>query len=307
MPARLNKTKKISDLGEFGFIELIKKNMAIFGSVIKGIGDDAAVVSSVKNKEILLTTDMLLEGVHFTLKMPASGIGHKAMAVNISDIAAMGGLPRYALVSLGVPQNFSWKILSAIYQGMNNTALKFGVSIVGGDTIKSDKLIINVAMVGVADKNKIVLRSGAKPKDKIFVTGLLGNSLKSGRHLTFTPRMKESQYLIKNFKPTSMIDISDGIIGDLGHIIKESHAGAILYENAIPRHKGATLKNALYDGEDFELLFTLPARESQKLKAVKTPFHFYEIGEITEDKGKMLLLDKKSILKNIHQKGYTHF
>ncbi|MBF0522697.1 MAG: thiamine-phosphate kinase [Candidatus Omnitrophica bacterium] len=299
--------KNISSVGEFGFIDLIRKRMSTSGSVLKGIGDDAAVVSLSPGKKMLLTTDMLLEGAHFTLTMPPSGIGHKAMAVNISDIAAMGGVPKYALVSLGAPPNLPLDYLLKIYQAMDKTAQQYGVSIVGGDTIKSSKLIINVAMVGEADEEKIVYRSGAKVGDRIFVTGRLGSSLKSGRHLTFVPRLKESQYLVKHFKPTAMIDISDGLVGDLGHILKESRVGAVLSEDAIPRYPDASLKNALYDGEDFELIFTVPFKQAEKLKRIKMPFRFYEIGEITDQERQCSIVGKDGVRQKITVKGYTHF
>lgn len=307
MPARLNKKSTLAQLGEFGFIEWIKKNTTVSGSVIKGIGDDAAVIALTEKKRILLTTDMLLEDVHFTLKMPIGKIGYKAIAVNISDIAAMGGVPKYILVSLGVPARTRARWIFDLYQAMHQTALKFGTCLVGGDTIRSDKTIINIAMMGESQKDKIIFRSGARPQDKIFVTGKLGNSFKSGRHLSFTPRVKESQYLVKYFKPTAMIDVSDGLLGDLGHILQESHVSAILNENKIPRQPSATLENALYDGEDFELLFTLSALDSQRLRKIKTPFSFYPIGEIIKGTGQIFLRNEKEVLRNYCPKSYTHF
>jgi thiamine-monophosphate kinase len=258
MPARSVKKVKLSDLGEFGLIERIKKQAGSFPSGIKGIGDDTAVVPLSSTKHLLLTTDMLLEGVHFTLKMPAAAIGHKAIASSISDIAAMGGVPKYAVVSLGVPASVSWPVVSKIYQGMQRTAKKFGVGIVGGDTVKSKKIIINVALTGEVKKSEVIYRSGAHVGDQVFVTGPLGKSLLSGWHLCFNPRAIEAQYLVKKYKPTAMIDISDGVIADLGHILSESRVGAVIDEDLIPKRRGAQLKEALYDGEDFELLFTLP-------------------------------------------------
>ncbi|MDP8213001.1 MAG: thiamine-phosphate kinase [Candidatus Zapsychrus exili] len=307
MPVKKNKNTKFSVLGEFGFIDLIKKNVSLGSSVITGIGDDTAVVSVSKSKKTLLTTDMLVEGVHFTKDMPLWGIGHKALACSISDIAAMGGVPKHALVSVGIPVFLSWKFMYQVYQAMEATAAKFGVSIVGGDTVKADKIIINVALTGEAKSEDIIFRSGAKPKDKIFVTGSLGNSLKNEKHLRFVPRIKESKYLVKNFKPSSMTDISDGLIADLGHILKESKVGALIYENSIPFAEGAGINNALHDGEDFELIFTLSPEKAEELKKTKSPFKFSQVGEITASKGRCLMLDKRGKKRSVLDKGYVHF
>ncbi|MBI5150266.1 MAG: thiamine-phosphate kinase [Candidatus Omnitrophica bacterium] len=294
---------KLSQLGEFGLIDLLKKYKGGGASVIKGIGDDTAVVPLDAKRYLLLTTDMLMEGVHFKRSAPPRSIGHKALACSISDIAAMGGLPRYALVSLGVPGNLSWAFVRDLYQGMDTLARKFGIAIVGGDTIKSARLVINVALTGEVNKTDVVYRNGARPGDRIFVTGALGKSLSTGRHLKFTPRVKESQYLVRHVKPTSMIDISDGLTADLGHILEESKAGAVLEEKRIPRRAGAGLRQALYDGEDFELLFTVPARKAALLRKNK----FYPIGEIVARGRGLSLQDKTGKLTKIRPRGYTHF
>lgn len=288
--------KKLSDIGEFGLIGSLRKQFA-------AVGDDTAVLPFGKDKFQLFTTDMIVEGAHFTLKSPAVKIGHKAMASNISDIAAMGGKPTFAVVSLGVSPQTSVQFVKDLYNGMRNVGRKFGVAIVGGDTVKSNKLIINVALLGEVPKNRLVTRAGAQQGDWIFVSGPLGGSLKSGRHLTFTPRVKESQFLAK-FQPTAMIDISDGLAADLGHILEESKAGAIVYEHKIPLNRGATLNNALYDGEDFELLFTVPPAAGKKLINDKR-FHF--IGEIVDKKNGLTLVDRTWKSKRLPFKGFAHF
>lgn len=275
MPATL------SQIGEFGFIDLIRSKMKLSSSVLKGIGDDAALVQSPKNKILVLTTDMLVEGVHFTKDMPAQGIGHKALGCNVSDIAAMGGRPLYALVSLGISGKIPLSFIKKIYEGMERLARRYKISIVGGDTVKSDKMIINVALIGEVNSRQAVLRSGAKVGDWIFVSGPLGKSLSSQWHLKFTPRLKESQYLIKYFRPTAMIDVSDGLAADLGHILEESRVGGVLEEVKIPRRSKASLQNALYDGEDFELIFTLPPNRAKKLLK-SSLYQFYCIGEIVK-------------------------
>lgn len=294
---------KLFQLGEFGLIDLLKRYKGSGAAVIKGIGDDTAVVPLDAKRYLLLTTDMLMEGVHFERKTPPRLIGRKALACSISDIAAMGGVPRYALVSLGVPGNLPWAFVRDLYKGMDTLAREFGVGIVGGDMIKSAKVVINIALTGETGKDEVVYRSGARPGDLIFVTGPLGKSLSTGWHLKFIPRIKEAQYLVRRVKPTSMIDISDGLAADLGHILEESKVGAILEEKNIPRRAGATLRQALYDGEDFELLLTVSRRKAALLKRHK----FYPIGEIVQRTKGLMLRDANQKLMKIALRGYTHF
>lgn len=275
---------KLSQLGEFGLIDVLKKYAPVSKDVIKGIGDDAAVLPFNKREYLLFTTDMLYEGTHFTRRMPPRGIGHKALASNISDIAAMGGWPTYAVVSIGVPKNLPVRFVKEVYQGMRLVAGSFDVSIVGGDTIKSDKIVINVAMLGLVEKKKLVTRAGAQAGDWIFVTGPLGGSLQSGRHLNFIPRLAQARFLVAKFKPSAMIDISDGLSGDLNHILEESKAGARLDYASIPRQRGVSLSGALNDGEDFELVFTLGPRKARGLmdwQMRHKSFYFYPVGTIT--------------------------
>ena len=301
-------SQALSTIGEFGLIDLLKKKIKISRRVIQGIGDDTAVVSFDSQKYLLLTTDMLTEGVHFTKKMPAFWIGHKALACNLSDIAAMGGWPRYALVSLGIPASLSVDFVKDLYIGMEKLARKFGVSIVGGDTNKSGKIVINVALAGEVKKKDLVLRQGAREGDQIFVTGALGRSFKSGRHLKFMPRLLEARYLVENFKLTSMIDISDGLAADLGHILEASSVGARLWENQIPRRAKAALPDALYDGEDFELIFTLPRAEADRLfKSKNSKFLFYPIGEIVSFQEGLKLITKQGKIVSLKKKGFAHF
>lgn len=300
--------KALSKLGEFGLIDLIRRMVNEGKGVIKGIGDDTAVLSYNARKHLLFTTDMLAEGVHFTRAMGGRSIGYKALACNISDIAAMGGCPTFAVISLGVPPNLEVGFALDIYKGMNILAKKFKVAIVGGDTIKSAKIIINVALLGEVIKHRLVTRAGAKIGDMIFITGPLGRSLQTGKHICFTPRLKESQYLVKNFKPTAMIDISDGLAADLGHILEESRGGAVIHGAQVPRNKNASLDQALFDGEDFELLFTLPRTQGQRLlKTRHNPFRFYPIGEIVHRNQGLSLLDPKGRKRNLLSKGFKHF
>lgn len=289
----------VSKLGEFGLINLIKKIVPVSKDVVKGIGDDTAVLPLTKKSYLLFTTDMFAEDVHFTRKDKACLIGHKALACNISDIVSMGGMPTHALVSLGLPKTCSIDFVKELYQGLGQLARQFGVSIVGGDTIKSEKTIINVALLGEVKRKNLVTRAGAEAGDIIFVSGPLGGSLSSGRHLTFTPRLAQAQFLVNQFKPTSMMDISDGLGGDLNHILEQSKVGAKLWEEAIPRNKNVTLNQAMNDGEDFELLFTLSPRTAKRLQdwqERQKAFYFYPIGQITSNRK-----------QRQNGKSFTHF
>ena len=299
---------KISQIGEFGLINLIRKNSFSTKDVVKGIGDDTAVLSVGGSCHQLFTTDMLLEDVHFTRKENARAIGHKALACNISDIAAMGGLPSAAVISLGLPAEVEIDFVKEIYRGINALAKRFSVAIVGGDTVRSEKIIINVALLGWVKKQELVTRSGARQGDMIFVTGPLGKSFETGKHLSFTPRVAESQFLVKRFLPTAMIDISDGLSVDLGHILKESRVGAYLWEEKIPKTKGATLSQALSDGEDFELLFTVSQKTGKQLmRRRKDQLQFYPIGEIIDSPKRLKFLDNAGKEKDFPLIGYKHF
>ncbi|MBF0484485.1 MAG: thiamine-monophosphate kinase [Candidatus Omnitrophica bacterium] len=298
---------RLSNLGEFGLIDRLSKVCLCSNSVVKGIGDDAAVVQGSGKKKMLFTTDMLLEDVHFTHKMPGFLIGKKALACNISDIAAMGGIPKYAVISLGISGKEDSHMIEEIYRGISAMAKKFKVDVVGGDTVSAHKLIINIALTGEVLSREIVYRNGAKVGDKIFVTGQLGNSFKSGHHLTFTPRLAESQFLVKKYHPHSMIDISDGLVSDLGHILEQSKVGACLYEDQIPLRKGARVGDAFKDGEDFELLFTVSAEKARYLRKVKK-FPMYEIGEILPLESGYFLQDDNSRREKLSAlTGYRHF
>ncbi len=302
--------KSIDRLGEFGLIDSIRKYQYPSSRVVEGIGDDAAVLKLDARRYQLLTTDMLVEGVHFLRDASARQVGHKALACNISDIAAMGGLPTHAVISLGLPSGLPARYVSQLYEGMSALARKFDVSIVGGDTVRADTLVINIALLGEVEKKHLVLRRGACPGDVIFVTGPLGNTLHSGRHLTFLPRVKEARFLVENYKPSAMMDISDGLAGDLGHLLKASRVGAVIDEIRIPLNPGAGLNSALSGGEDFELLFTLPAARAHSLAcsaAGKKGFSFIQVGVIIKGPARISLRDRQGVLKTISASGYKHF
>ncbi len=296
----------ISKIGEFGLIDRIRKLIKAESSVIKGPGDDCAVVKFDKENYLLLTCDMLVEGVDFTRKAKSYLIGRKALAVSLSDIAACGGRPRYALVSLGLPKSSPLSLALGICRGLVRLAKEYKVNIVGGDLSRADKITLNVSIVGIVKKKQLVLRSGARPGDIIFVTGALGGSI-YGKHLTFIPRLREAEYLVNNFKPHAMIDISDGLAQDLRHIAQESRVGALVYEDLIPVSKQAKgTHDALYSGEDFELLFTLPPDEARRLLRKKKAV-FRPIGKIVLKEYGLKIIDKSNREIALMHKGYRHF
>ena len=292
---------------ELKFIDnLQRKNMPKNKLTFMGIGDDCAVLEYNKNEYILWASDMLISGTHFNLgKDNLEGIGHKAIAVNISDITAMGGKAKCVLVSIGIPKNFTINKINKIYKGINKLCNKYGIDVVGGDTNKSHHLVIDVSIIGIAKKENLVLRNGAKKGDVIFVTGPIRNGKKE--HLSFLPRTIEAEILIGKYKVNSMIDTSDGLALDLSRICSASKKGALIYEDYLPLPRGLTVEDALYYGESFELLFTMGKKEAVKLiKNKKYNKHFYVIGEITSN-GKMHIMDSLKKKRKIEPKGYNHF
>lgn len=297
---------KLSDIGEFGFIDRIRGRIKTDASVICGSGDDCAVLAFNKKYYQLYTCDMIVEGVDFLATADPYLVGRKAIAINISDIAACGGFPRHCVVSLAAPKSISVRYLDKLCDGLLAMAREFNVNLVGGDMSSARQLMINVSMLGLVEKKHCVLRSKAKPADIICVTGALGGSYK-GKHLDFTPRVRESCTLVRDFGVTSMIDISDGLLQDLGHIMSASNVGATLLAEAIPLQKEAKdLSDALYSGEDFELLFTLPVHQAKKL-FLREPDLCTPIGCITRKEEGLRVLDAFGRKIPLHGKGYTHF
>ncbi|MDP3790842.1 MAG: thiamine-phosphate kinase [Candidatus Omnitrophota bacterium] len=302
---------RIKNIGEIELIKRLAKNFRLDNSVVKGSGDDTAVLKWDKNNYLLFTCDMTIEDVHFKLtKATPFQIGWKALARNISDIAAMGGVPKHAVVSLGIHSGLDVSIADGICKGLKAAADGFGVNIVGGDMSESKKIVIDVSLIGQAKKKNLALRSGAKPGDLILVTGSFGGSIR-GKHLNFMPRVRESQDIVNNFKVNSMIDVSDGLALDLYRIMKASRVGSCIYEESIPLSRDAvSLKNALYDGEDYELLFTMGAKEAEKLlrrNFSKAGTRISLIGEITDKKYGYKIIREKGKEEGIKVKGYTHF
>jgi thiamine-monophosphate kinase len=270
--------KRVRDIGEFGLIRQLSKNIPL-------AGDDCAVLPG----GLLLTCDPVVEGIHFLPAAPPRQIGWKAMARNLSDIAAMGGTPEWAVVSIGLRPTTPVRWVTELYAGMHAVAGKFGCRIVGGDTTHVQrKQFIVVTLLGKAERP--VLRTGSKIGDSVFVTGTLG----TGRHLTFTPRIKEARWLVRHFDIHAMIDLSDGLASDAQHL----GVGMDLVAAEIP----GKLPAALTRGEDFELLFTLDPRDVTALrKKWKFPIKLTEIGRVVRGRG--VRLDGRLLTA----KGYDHF
>ncbi len=282
--------------------------MARQDTCVLGIGDDAAVLKHPSSRDYLLfTTDMLAEDVHFRRGDSPDAVGHKSLACNISDIAAMGGLPQAAVVSLALPGDVRRNYVRGVYRGMNRLARHFGVDVCGGDIIRNDKIVINVALIGRVRRERWITRGGACPGDFLFVSGPLGGSVKTGRHLRFLPRVHEARYLARYYRPSAMIDVSDGLSTDLHHILAASGCGAVVYETLIPRRGGAALRQALNEGEDYELLFALPRDKAERImRRRRLPVTVYCIGQTIAPKGKCLLVTKDRRVRRLKPEGFTH-
>ncbi|MDP3041613.1 MAG: thiamine-phosphate kinase [Candidatus Omnitrophota bacterium] len=297
---------RLKDIGEFGLIKRFQKKIKINSSVVKGSGDDCAVLKLNKSSYQLFTCDMIVEGVDFFKTADLRLVGRKALAVSISDIAACGGIPQHAVVALGLSGNMQVHQIDRLAKGLLDLAGKFNINIVGGDISASSKLIIDVSMLGVVQKNKLCLRQGARAGDLIMVTGEFGGAIK-GKHLKFTPRLKEAQFLVNNFKINAMIDVSDGLVADLGHILKQSSVGAVLYASLIPLSKQAQgMEEALCSGEEFELLFTVSRGQASKI-IQSAKYCFKVIGEIMPEAFGLRLINSKNEYSKLKFQGYRHF
>lgn len=274
--------------GEFGFIDWVRRRSPDGPGVRVGPGDDCAVLEPPK-RPLLVTTDMLMDGVDFVLaEVGGRRAGRKAMAANLSDIAAMAGRPTAAVVSVALPKADARSLAEDLFLGLQEMAAAFGVPIVGGDTNTwNGPLAVSVTALGEATGRGPVLRDGATPGDWLFVTGPLGGSI-LGRHLDFTPRVREAQALHAAVGLRAMIDLSDGLAADLNHILEESGCGAVLFADAVPVSEAAVergrqtgrppLAHALGDGEDFELAFAVSPEDGAKLLAAP-PVPVWKVGE----------------------------
>lgn len=335
----------LGTLGEFGLIDRVTKNLKIrYDNTIKGVGDDAAVIDA-GDEAILVSTDMLIEGIHFDLMYhPLKHLGYKSVVVNLSDIYAMNAHPQQITISLGLSNRFSVEALDEFYEGVKAACDLYHVDLVGGDTCSSDKgMAISVTAIGRAKKEDIVYRSGAKVGDIICVTGDLGAAylglqlLEREKQIFLSqpgiqPDLEEQNYLIERqlkpearkdiieylaangIKPTSMIDISDGLASEIKHICKASGVGAFVEETHIPvkheselmalKFKLDPLTCALNGGEDYELLFTADPALLDKLKVMPD---IYLAGEIVKAEDGATLHTSGGNIKELIAQGWGHF
>lgn len=269
----------MSSLGDIGEDALVKRLIEQLGdgcandeSIILGPGDDCAVVDLAKRGQCdqyqLLKTDSMVEGIHYLADTPAAKVGWKAIARVISDFGAMGGLPSHLLITIAMPPEKSVSYLEKLYQGMQRCASAYGATICGGETSAvpaNAAAVISVAGTGWVEKSRCIRRSGGKRGDLILVTGKLGGSIR-GKHLSFSPRVEEARWLTEHFRVNSMMDLSDGLGSDLPRLAAASQCGYLLNEQSLPLNKACDISQAIGDGEDYELLFTISARSVGQLE-----------------------------------------
>jgi thiamine-monophosphate kinase len=336
---------ELSSLGEFGLIERIQNQFQnTLSSTIKGIGDDAAVIDSQADFYTLLSTDMLVEGVHFDLTyVPLKHLGYKAVAVNVSDIAAMNGIPEQITVSVALSNRFSIEAIDELYAGIQTACEAYNIDLVGGDTTSTRSgLIISVSVLGKVAKDKIAYRSGAKPNDVICVTGDLGAAYAGLQVLErekqeflanpdMQPQLSEKEYVVgrqlkpegrtdiihelaeAGITPTAMIDISDGLASEILHLCHQSGTGAAIFEEHLPiddqtfltaeELKISPLTMALNGGEDYELLFTIKQSDYEKVKKI-TEISF--IGYMTDQPQTVELITKAQTHVPMQAQGWQH-
>jgi thiamine-monophosphate kinase len=252
----------LAEFGEDALIATLSRGLQPGAKVRVGPGDDCAVVGARRAARWeLLKADAVVEGVHFLSNDDPRRVGWKALCRAISDVAAMGGVPEHALITLAVSREVQVAWLKALYAGLRRAARKFAVSIVGGETSRSPgPLFVNVTIAGWVERSRCVLRSTGRAGDVLFVTGCLGGS-RAGKHLDFTPRLAEARWLVAHFKPRAMMDLSDGLAADLPRLARASGCGFKLDEGRVPVTRGCTLAQAFGDGEDFELLLAVAPRD----------------------------------------------
>ena len=341
----MNTTKRteISSVGEFGLIERLTKEITLTNKESKtGAGDDAAVLQFSNDEEVLVSTDLFMEGIHFDLTyFPLRHLGYKAVVANISDIYAMNGTPKQITVSLALSRKFCIEDVEELYAGIRLACQTYGIDIVGGDTTSSlTGLAISITAIGTAPKGTVVKRNGAKETDLICVTGNLGAAYMGLQLLErekiatagkdIQPDFQGKEYILERqlkpearrevieklreegIKPTSMIDISDGLSSELMHICKQSGAGCRIYEERIPiDYQTAIMAEelnlnvvtcALNGGEDFELLFTVPIADHEKVAAMK---EVRIIGHIVSDSMGLALITRDGVEMELKAQGWT--
>jgi thiamine-monophosphate kinase len=327
----------LREIGEFGLINQIRKWITSSDpALIQGIGDDVAVIE-MESKVLLVTTDILIEDIHFNRSwIDPYSLGSKALAVNLSDIAAMGGIPKYFLISIGLPKNLPLSFISSFYRGLKKEAKRFRVELIGGDTSLSQKIVINICLLGEGRKRDLLFRKGARVGDDLFVSGTLGDAalglkilqekkkIKGAeglikKHLSPCPRVKMGQAIAKHHWATAMIDVSDGLLIDTSHLLQESGVGvqvwedrillSRLYQKWVHSFSKDPFQFALSGGEDYELLFTAPIEMRKRIsslsRSLKIPIT--RIGEILPKKEGLHIIRKDGKDYSPSRLGFEHF
>lgn len=328
---------------EFGLIRRLQALAARPDpQVFKGIGDDTAILKTSSTEWTLMTTDLVAEGVHFDLATSScEDIGYRAAIANLSDIAAMGGTPRFMLVAIAIPASCSTTQIQQLYRGMMQASAPYRVRLVGGDTSASKRgLFLSITLTGAVRPGRALLRSGARAGDRLYVTGTLGDSRAGldllgsrrrkplsaahrrfllARHHRPSARIAEGQWLVAHGLAGAAIDLSDGLTGDLRHICDDSGVGAEIVEGALPisaacrayaaMHRLRPQDLALQGGEDYELLFTVPTQHQTRFErlAKKTSFRFTSIGTITTTRSGLRLRTEEGVTKPLPLTSYEHF
>jgi thiamine-monophosphate kinase len=327
-------------LNEFELITKLTRSLPGDSRVIKGVGDDCAVLKQPGGKYLLATCDIQVDGVHFLSGVANPGaIGHKAVAVNVSDIATMGGIPTFCLVSLVLPNDKDSDFVELLYDGIKTACSIYGVQIIGGNISSGKQLAVDIFMMGEVNPDELLLRSGAKPGDKLLVTGALGEAaaglelIKNGaiilsetdradllnKQLSPIARLSESNLIAKSKLATSMIDISDGLLGDVSHICDESKVGVVIYEKQVPVLASVTqvekqlanksLSLAITGGEDYELLMTASPDAAEKIIKIvkeKTGTDVSVIGEITPTDTGRWIFGSDGQMRPFAAEGWDH-
>ncbi|MBN2685516.1 MAG: thiamine-phosphate kinase [Pontiellaceae bacterium] len=298
-------------LGEIGEHEAIRRLVAGLGAhpdLAVGVGDDCAVARIPgSNYDQVFTSDPVIEHVHFLPSHAPERIGNKAVGRVLSDLAAMGAQPQWIVVNVVAPPELNISILEEIYSGMNALCRRFGATIIGGDLAQGEQLELHLFGTGILPSGTALLRSGARSGDQIFVSGPLGCSI-AGHHLDFVPRVEEGIFLRESVGVGALMDVSDGLATDLRHILAQSGVGAELDVEHIP--KNGTLEQALYDGEDFELLFTVRPDASAALKKQWTQRFGASpicIGRVTPHPDTLALCFLDGSVSTLENKGFEHF
>lgn len=326
---------KLSQLGEFGFIERIRRAVPPGGRIALGIGDDCAATVPGSGELLLTTTDLLIEEIHFRRRWSDSRLlGRKSVSVNVSDIAAMGGAPRHLYLALGIPADMAVEELDAFVAGFLEAAEEYGATLAGGDTCRSPgPLVISVTAEGAVPEGELVRRSGANEGDAVYVSGTLGDSalalriLSSGgepdpflarRHHDPAARTQLGRALASSGIPSAMIDLSDGLIADLGHVLAASGGGALIDEAALPlsdsfrralEADSGSIELALAGGEDYELLFTVPPGREPALAplAESLSLPLTRVGTVTSSAEGLLVKDRLGRPYRPARSGFNHF